>query len=282
MKDSKRRSKRGYVAIALLLLAFFFATILVVVFRVDTTCNVEDYKGEAVEPMNIRIVALCTENYLPVGEEGIEHLRDYCNKNDYEFKLFDKQLADDLHINFTKMKIMEDELKKDDVDYTIISDVDVKVLDDDIKMEKIIDRHMKEGRVLAMPEDYVSRCFQVSDKIWLRIPIGKVSLFNAGLIIGKNGKEASGIMGDWLKMARTECKEEANTKPRNQNVFDKCVYPKYKDKIATIPYQLHGVGCSAGIRQNLGFSGNPVAAIRNIKEKRAALSKGGHERQEAS
>lgn len=278
MKSPEKAKGCAKGLIAFLLLLFFFVVILVIVFRIDRTCDPENYKGEVAEPMNIRMVALCTENYLPVGEKGIEELRDYCNENDYEFKLFDKQLLDDLHINFTKMKIMEEELKKDDVDYTILSDVDVKVLDDEIKMEKIINKHMNGGHVLAMPED--TRCFRLFDKTWVR-KNQNGNLFNAGLIIGKNGKEASDIMADWIKMARNECNKEANTKPRNQNVFDTCVYPKYKEKIATIPYQLHGLNCSSGICQEFGFTGNPLESIKNQKKKKRALKKIGSEYQEA-
>ena len=282
MKANKKPRVLKKPLIAFFFFLLFVTAILLIFFKIDRNCNVENYKGEVAEPINIRLVALCTPNYLTVGEKGIEGLRDYCDKNDYEFKLFDKQLVKDLHINFTKMKIMEEELKKDDVDYTIISDVDVTVHDDAIKLEKIIEKHMKEGHVLAMPEDFISRCFKFSNKTWLKYRRGGLNLFNAGFIIGKNGKEASEIMGDWLSMARNECKKEANTKPRNQNVFDTCVYPKHKEKIATIPYQLHGLGCSAGIRQDLGFDGNPVESIKNFVKKKKALRNGGHERQEAA
>lgn len=279
MKNSAKNKKKFnlFFLVSLLLL---FGVVLIIVFTTDRTCNIEDYKGEQVKPMNIRIVALCTKNYLSVGEKGIEDLKDYCYKNDYEFKLFDKQLVEDLHINFTKMKIMQDELKKEDVDYTIISDVDIKILDDDIKMEKIIEKHMTGDKVVGMPQDR-TQCLKMTNKTWLTK--NSNSLFNAGLIIGKNGKEASDIMAEWINMARTKCNEEANTHPRNQNVFDKCVHPKYEKEIATLPYQLHGVSCSAGIRQKMGMSSlNPFKLHKDFRAKKAALKKGGHERQSAN
>lgn len=270
-------TKEG-VVLVLFVLACVAVLVVVTVDAVDP--DVVSWKAvekSTAKAPRIRMVGLCTPNYRDVGGPGIEALEAYCKKNGYEWRLHEKKLlGDKLHVNFNKMQLMAEELKNDDVDYTILSDVDVDVKDDSIRMEPLI--QMMGDKVVGMPSDS-NDCLRLSDKYYAsltknvsRVPFLKKlrwihpniagSTANAGLIVAKNGPEAVQIMQDWVDAALGECSDEAQIHPRNQNVFDKCVYPKHKDKIEILPYQYHGLPCSMGIqhgfqwrtRKKLGLS----------------------------
>lgn len=242
-----------WMAIAVLVL---LASLLIwIVVHLDCDVDVGEYKKEEYNKAEwankkIKIIALCTPNYIPVGGEGVKKLREYSDKHGYDFKLYEKRLLpEDVHVNFNKMQMLADETKDTGVDYTILSDVDIDIKDWGIKMENIIES-IPAGKLIAMPAD--ENCIKITDSMFLKM--GHYSKYNAGFIVAKNGPETSRIFEDWVRKARGECEHMTHSLAPNQKVFDNCVLPKYKDKIFKIPYQLNGVGCSAGFRQYIGTS----------------------------
>lgn len=214
--------------------------------------DIDALAGEELPAVKVRIVVLCTPDY-EAGREGVAALRQYAARHGYEFRLYEKQLLQDLHINFTKMEIMRRELKQTDVDYTVLSDADIEVLRPDIRLESII--NASRTRVVSMPQDAIRA--EEHYNYWTLKE--QASGFNAGFIIGKNGAPAVKIMQEWIKAARTECAAEAEMHPRNQRVFDKCVVPRYSDQVSVVPYMLAGVPSSAVFRHFFATAGGTAA-----------------------
>ena len=186
--------------------------------------------------LKIRVIMLCTPNYYDEGKAGIKFFKEYCQKYDYDFKLYTKKLIPDLHINFSKMKMLAIELQKNDVDYTLLTDADViGDINNTIPLETLIE-HCN-TTCLSMPKDVV--CGLVFKNHSLRII--QNSSINAGFIIGKNNTDAHKIMQKWIDKSYTTCKKEATMHPRNQNVFDTCILPYLrKGELTFIPWQIGG------------------------------------------
>lgn len=208
----------------------------------------------------IRLIAMCTPDYRDRGQKGVDALKKFAKKHDYKWELLEtKPLGDTLHVNFNKMQFMSDQLKRTDVDYTVLSDVDIEIRDDELRFEELVST--LGDKVLGMPTDTwncteLGGGFYFSDlrykKLGQKFGLGQGGKLNAGFIVGKNGTEASKIMQDWVELAKTKCSDEAQIHPRNQRVLEKCVLPKYKGKIMTLPYNFHGLPCSKGIVHGKG------------------------------
>ena len=109
----------------------------------------------------IRVVMLCTPNYTR-GFAGVSSFREYAKKNGYEFKLYQKKLLDDLHINFTKMEIMRRECDRSDVDYTVLFDADTEIKEE-VKLENIIELYPNQNLkiiVLLVLKNILNKFFQ--------------------------------------------------------------------------------------------------------------------------
>lgn len=212
----------------------------------------EDQLAEKLEPLKIRIVMFCTPNYYERGKDGVEFMKKYAAHHGYDFVLHEDRLMDDLHVNFTKMKIMEQETAREDVDFTVMSDADISGKRIDIPMENVIKASGtgENGVVLSMPKDVVhgARLFGKFYKFKQDEP------YNSGFMIAKNGKQASEIFADWVSSARNECSEEANHHPNDQRVLKKCVLPKHGNKLSNSPWQVAGLPASLMYRHK--FAGD--------------------------
>lgn len=269
MKDSKklngRKIKLGLLAFLVVLLIGALVYVIVIS---DTSVNTKDYRKEynkaAWADKKIKIIALCTPNYRHIGGEGVEALKKYSAKHGYDFKLYeDKLLPDDVHVNFNKMQMLVEETKDKDYDFTILSDVDIEIKDWEMKMENIADS-MPQDKVIGMPAD-ADKCIMVNESLFLNP--STFSKFNAGFILARNTPEATEVFEEWVRAARNECEHLTHANAPNQRVFDNCVFPKYKDRIFELPYQLNGLGCSAGIRQFLGFNVKKTGSKKKVKKK---------------
>ena len=185
--------------------------------------------------ITIRIITLCTPNYDKIGCYGANSLKYYCNKHNYKFSLYRKKKIHDLHINFSKNAIIIDACKKFNEDYIVCVDSDIIIKNYNKKLESIF----TPGKILYGPKD-----------VWIKGTKGN-SIINAGFIIWKNCERTIELNKKWLSFARNECKKWSDKHPRQQNVFDKCLYKLIKkDEIEYLDHNLVGVPYSTFIQQN--------------------------------
>ena len=235
-----------------------FITVLVVLFIGSLVglyfiCSCEDKLDDhelmaAREKKKIRVVMFCTPNYRDRGQAGVDFMRDYAKKHGYEFKLYEDQLLDDLHVNFTKMKIMEQETKRNDVDFTVMSDADITGKRMDIPLENIVAMSdLGDERVVGMPKDVVWGGKYLGK--WVNMK--QDSPYNSGFMVAKNCPDASEVFSHWIESAKGECSEEAKRHPNDQLVMKKCLLPKYGHRITNVPWQVAGLPGSMMMRHNL-------------------------------
>ena len=157
------------------------------------------------------VVVVCTPNYNHIGAYGVNSLHKYCQKHGYDFTLITEAISD-LHVNFTKNSAAISTLSSSTADYIVTVDADIEIKDFSQKLEKLLLSSWKIDAVMYSPKDFFA-----SNAI-------QYSIINSGFIIWKRCKRAIEINKIWLDMARNQCKIVAQTHPRQQNVFDKCVY----------------------------------------------------------
>lgn len=197
--------------------------------------------------MKIKVVMLCTPNYR--SKAYINQYKAYCKKHNYKFVLYEKKLIDNLHINFSKMEMMRRELEKnDDYDYILMTDADISIKKD-IPLEVII-KHL-DIKCIAAPLDIVMSLIYGNHCLTLK----QNSIINAGFIIAKNNKCAYNIFNKWIQKSLNECSKHSVVHPRNQNVFDNCIFPFLKkDSLKIIPWQIAGTKNSKYFKHYIRFS----------------------------
>ena len=114
-------------------------------------------------------------------------------------------------------------LKSYNTEYILMTYADIEILNP-IPIENVI-RYL-DIQCIAVPKDVVLG--HVFKNYSIKIYQG--SKINAGFIIIKNTDRAKQIFTNWIKASYDDCKKYSNIHPRNQNVFDNCIYPTLQKK----------------------------------------------------
>ena len=191
-------------------------------------------KYENLKKKSIRIICLCTSNYDKIGCYGANSLKYYSDKHNYKFTLYRDKIVNDLHINFSKNAIILDACNKYDEDYIVCVDTDIIIENLNIKIESFLDNDY----ILYAPKD-----------IWVKNGT-RGSTINMGFSIWKNCERTKYINRIWIEQARSKCKKVANIHPRQQNVFDKCIFNILKkSELKYLDHNLVGLPYSSFIKQ---------------------------------
>lgn len=190
------------------------------------------------------VVTVCTPNYDKKGAYGVNSLALYCKTHNYGFAVYRNRIDSGLHVNFTKNQAIVELMQlipPEQARYVVNIDADVAVHELWRPLSTLIDS--KTVASMNAPRDnFIKRNVTLS-------------LMNAGFIIWKNSKRAADINNLWMELARTKCKEQAKKHPRQQNVFDKCVYPKLvSGDFAFVDHNLVGMVYSSFISQHEGLN----------------------------
>jgi hypothetical protein len=169
--------------------------------------------------LTFKILQLATPNIDSYAAYSIASVRGYAKKHGHQHLVQRSRLVDDMHINWTKIVLLQNALAEKDVDYVVLLDADIILtttappLEDFVKMGN-------EATHILMPGD---------------TPLLGSKRPNAGMIIVKNSPEGRGIIDYWLHAARHEGKHLADTHPRNQLVYWNFVMPRFKPLQFIIP-----------------------------------------------
>lgn len=176
-------------------------------------------KAEPLKPATFSIYQLATPNIDNFAKYSIASVHAYAQMHGYGHTIQRSKLLDDLHINWSKIAMLENALKSEKADYVVLFDADII----------IINPAMSLGSFVSMGD--------ASTHIWMPAdtPVLKRKRPNAGMIIVRNSAEGKKIIADWLHAAYHEGKHLADTHPRNQLVYWNFVMPGYKNLQTLIP-----------------------------------------------
>ena len=165
------------------------------------------------------IYQLATPNIDNFAKFSIASVHAYAQLHGYGHTVQRSRLLGDLHINWSKIAMLENALKSEKIDYVVLFDADII----------IINPAMPLGSFVSMGD--------ANTQIWMPAdtPVFKRKRPNAGMIIVRNSPEGRKIISDWLYAAYNEGKHLADTHPRNQLVYWNFVMPGYKNQQKLIP-----------------------------------------------
>lgn len=172
----------------------------------------------------IQIVQLVTPNIDNYAKYSIASILLFCKKNDFKLSLQRSNLAEDLHINWSKIQLLKNLLEKRNMkdDFIILVDADTILFDTNFDLISLIKKFDHKDCHIMMPQDDPTNPF-------------KRNRPNAGFIILKNSKKGKEIVDLWLESARGNCSHLNDTHPRNQLVYWNCVMPKFINNQTLLP-----------------------------------------------
>jgi hypothetical protein len=159
-----------------------------------------------------KILQLATPNIDAYAVYSVASVNSYAKKHGYQHGVQRSRLIADMHINWTKIALLQTVLAENAADYVVLLDADIVLTTSALPMEDFVKMGGDAAHIL-MPGD--------TPLLGGRRP-------NAGMIIVKNSPEGRGIVDYWLHAARHEGKHLADTHPRNQLVYWHFVMPRFK------------------------------------------------------
>lgn len=170
--------------------------------------------------MTILICQLITPNIDDYAKYSVSTLLKYATHHGYQYAIQRDALVDDLHINWSKIKLLQI-LLKEKYDYVVLFDADLILTDTMLSIEQLIEKG-SEKTLIYMVED---------------TPIFKKYRPNAGIIGIRNVPKGREIIEKWLEAAYAD-QDLADTHPRNQNIYWKYLMPGLVDNQCLIERRL--------------------------------------------
>jgi len=162
---------------------------------------------------------LATPNIDSFAVYSIASVAAYAQRHGYSHFVQRSKLLEDVHINWSKIALLKQELEAGDVDYVALFDADIVMVNYQMRLQQFIEMGDDNSHIF-MPVD---------------TPIFQRKKPNAGMIIVKNSDIGREIISYWLHAAFHEGKHLADTHPRNQLVYWNFVQPRYHQYQKLIP-----------------------------------------------
>jgi len=172
--------------------------------------------------MTVRIVQLCTPNIDSYGQYSLVSVHAYAQKHGYQHLVQRSSMIDDMHINWTKMALLQRELSSTTADYLLLIDADTIITRPEVPVSFFIENFAKPATEIMMPGDTP-----------LSLRLKKKP--NAGFILLKNSDRGKAIIDRWLQAAQNEGQHLNDIHPRNQRVYWKYVMPQFQDYQVILP-----------------------------------------------
>lgn len=168
---------------------------------------------------SFKIIQLATPNIDSFAVYSIASVAAYAQRHGYGHFVQRSRLLEDVHINWSKIALLEQELKAVATDFVMLLDADIIIANNEWPLQQFIEMGDSSTHIF-MPVD---------------TPIFQSKRPNAGMIIVRNSDVGREIISCWLHAAFHEGKHLADTHPRNQLVYWNYVQPRYQQYQKMIP-----------------------------------------------
>ena len=165
----------------------------------------------------LSIYQLVTPNIDGYAAYSIASVCKYAQKHNYGFYIQREKVEKDMHINWTKIAMLQKAAETNE-EFTLLIDADTVLVNQSFELDRWMN-NLNTKKSILMTKD---------------TPLLKRNRPNAGVILFKN-KEGKKIMDYWLHAAKNEGSHLADTHPRNQHVYWNYVQPKYQDEQVLVP-----------------------------------------------
>ncbi len=157
--------------------------------------------------MKIAVCQLITPNIDEFAKFSVASILEYCERHNYAYFIQRERLIHDLHINWSKIKLLES-LQKEKYEYLVLIDADILLTNLNKSIEDFINK--QNDILITMAED-------------THLLIKKRP--NAGFVVVKNNASGKKIIKDWIRSAYDD-RKLADKHPRNQRIYWKYIMPK--------------------------------------------------------
>lgn len=103
--------------------------------------------------MKICVVSLYTPNISNIGDCMYDNVSRYCTKQQYDFVCGKESLDESRHPVWSKILILQSAIATNKYDWILWIDADALVVNDDIRIEDIIDRHRTSESLVLVSQD---------------------------------------------------------------------------------------------------------------------------------
>lgn len=193
--------------------------------------NIKDLKDLKKSTCKIAVFMVATPEIMNYAEYALKQNSEWCKKHSYDFFFYEKKAKgmNDLPINFSKMQYAIDLLDTDKYDYVMYIDADAIVVNTEYDVRNLIDTFMSPTKIPKKSIMFGEDCYGPKE-------CSKPGRINSGVFIVKpSGRE---ILKYWIDSSRGKCNKYVNVFPNCQLIFTNCVFPRFRSKIAIIPFNL--------------------------------------------
>ncbi|MFY0689751.1 MAG: hypothetical protein JXQ90_21450 [Cyclobacteriaceae bacterium] len=165
------------------------------------------------------VCQLATPNIDSFAKFSLASVLSYCREHGYHYAVQRSLLDNQMHVNWTKIILLQELLKTCQTDYVVLLDADALLINQQLDLDYFV-RLGGEDKHILMPEDTT---------------LFRKSRPNAGFIIVKNSEIGRAIVDLWIDAARGEGAHLADTHPRNQMIYWNYVQPQFDEYQHIIP-----------------------------------------------
>lgn len=173
--------------------------------------------------LKVTVVQLATPNIDVYALYSILSINFYCKKHGYEHVVQREKTVEDLHINWTKIDLLDTAFDfYPDNDFILLIDADVIISDYNKSINYFVEKYGSKDAHIIMAQDTPLKL--------IRSPRP-----NAGFVLLRNSEIAKSMVKAWIKASTGIGAHYNNTHPRNQLVYWNYVMPEYLKHQVVLP-----------------------------------------------
>lgn len=176
------------------------------------------------------IVQLATPNIDLYAKFSIASVNEYCRFHRYPHFVQRSKTVSELHVNWSKIDLLQHALEKFDSKWIVLVDADTLVADRSQTIGFFIEQFGNEQTHIMMSMDTL-----VLRLMWKYPRPARKKRPNAGFIILRNSNLGRKIITHWLQAASGEGALYNDIHPRNQLVYWNFVMPNYLEHQVILP-----------------------------------------------
>lgn len=188
------------------------------------------------------VVMLATPNIDYYAAETRANWQSYCDRHGYRFICWREVLLTDLHVIWSKLEMLRQQMQQSDADWVLLVDADTLVNKPEMQLSDLLDKHP--GKDIVISED-------VSRRWGIPVPLSFTSVRlskslrppNTGFMYIRNNDYGRMFLQRWIDFARSaEHEKAAATHPRTQRVLWSTLFQTDADKIGVLGAEVQRIG----------------------------------------
>ena len=188
----------------------------------------------------IHVVMMATPEIDWYSKASRANWAKYCHRHGYKYSVIDKIIIEDMHLNWSRIRMALDVLSDPSAEWVFVVDADSYVLDFDRTLESVLQSYTSKDVIFcrdAVVYAGISIPLSLRGVRLCRSPVVPC----AGLFFVRNTAFGKGFLADWIDLAREQLAHLSDRHPRNQSVLWTGLYRQRLEKIAVLENEILSV-----------------------------------------